>query len=113
MTVSDELGADYLRRLGARLGDAWAGDAAPHAGMRWRGGFLSLPDRDGALGALGDGGGGAGELFLLHPSGALDATQVERLVACGLVADTGRVHVARGLHGAQGALELRAFRCLF
>merc|ERR1719389_591588 len=73
-----KIGEDIAKATGEEaLGPAWTVGEGLFAGKKWKGGFLSIPDRTGALQ------GSPKNHFLLHPS-CVDDAQIERLVALGL-----------------------------
>ena len=49
ITVSDHCGTPYITSVAEALGPAWTVGEGFFAGKKWKGGFLSIPDRTGAL----------------------------------------------------------------
>jgi hypothetical protein len=106
MTVSDHCGTPYVTSAAEALGPAWTVGEGLYAGKKWKGGFLSIPDRTGVLKGL------PKHYFLLHPS-VVDAGQLERLVALGLVEADVRPPVEVQMDAAHDAIPLRIFACSF
>ena len=106
ITVSDHCGTQYITSVAEALGPAWTVGEGLFAGKKWKGGFLSIPDRTGALQ------GSPKNHFLLHPS-CVDDAQIERLVALGLLQADVQEPKTVQMDAQHDAISLRVFACSF
>ena len=106
ITVSDHCGTQYITSVAEALGPAWTVGEGLFAGKKWKGGFLSIPDRTGALK------GSPKNHFLLHPS-CVDDAQIERLMALGLLAADVQEPKTVQMDAQHDAISLRVFACSF
>ena len=106
IAVSDHYGTDAIQQAAANLGPAWTVGEGLFAGKRWGGGFLSIPDRTGALK------GAPEDHFLLHPT-ALNDLQVDRLAKLGLITPDVRDPVSVRRDDAHAPITLRVCACAF
>ena len=106
ITVSDHCGTQYITSAAEALGPAWTVGEGLFAGKKWKGGFLSIPDRTGALE------GSPKNHFLLHPS-CVDDAQIERLMALGLLEADVQEPKTVQMDAQHDAISLRVFACSF
>ena len=105
--MSDHLGTAAITTCAQNLGPAWTVGEGLYSGKKWKSGFLSLPDRTGALGPS-----PPRDQFLLHPS-ALDEGQLNRLVSLGLLVPDVREPVTVQMDDQHDAISLRVMGCAF